>query len=377
MRFFDFLRSIKRKINYHQPLIEVLIYKNNLLHNLHEFQNKFSKVEFAPVLKSNAYGHGLVEVAKILQNENVPFLVIDSLFEARALRSAGIKKDLLIIGYVRPEEIVKNKLKNVSFVVVSLEQLQEITNAENKIIIHLKIDTGMHRQGILMSEVDEAIDLIKNNKNLELQGVCSHLADADFENSEFNEKQIEVWNSVVEKIREKFSIKYFHVSASSGVKFLDQLNCSLVRLGIGLYGFNQGNSELNLKPVLEMQTIITGIKKIKAGESVGYNATFTTEKDMTIATIPVGYFEGIDRRLSNSGFVKYKDDFCKILGRVSMNIISIDVSDLPEIKTNDKIIAISSNSQDKNSVLQIAKTCNTISYEVLVKIPQHLKRIIC
>ncbi|MFC1622551.1 alanine racemase [Patescibacteria group bacterium] len=384
VKLIQFLRKLKRKIYYHNPLIRVLVYKNNLLHNLHEYQNKFPNYKIAPVLKSNAYGHGLIEVAKILKNENVPFLVIDSLFEARALRSTGIKNDLLIIGYAQPEEIIKNKLKNVSFVITSLEQLQELAGSlaslgmTLKKKVHLKIDTGMHRQGILVSKIDQAIEIIKKSQNLKLEGICSHLADADSENSDFTEKQIEVWNNVVEKIKSKFNfIKYFHISASAGSAFLEKANCNLVRLGIGLYGFNLSpHIDLNLKPVLEVRTIITGIKKIKARDSVGYNATFTADKDMTVATLPVGYFEGIPRRLSNKGFVKTRNNFCKILGRVSMNITSIDLSEIPDVKTGNEVVVISSDSSDKNSVENNAKICNTIPYEILVDIPQHLKRIV-
>ena len=132
---------------------------------------------------------------------------------------------------------------------------------------------------------------------------------------------------------------------------------------------------VNLKPVLEMKTIITGIKKIRKGDAVGYNNTFVAKEDMTIATIPVGYNEGVDRRLSNKGYMKVSGILCPIIGRVSMNITIIDVSKINGVKIADEVIVLSSNKQDKNSIENITKDCETISYEIAVHIPPHLKRV--
>lgn len=376
MQIVNFFRQLKKKIDKHQPLIEVLVYRKNLLHNLAEFRKVYPQLEFAPVLKSNAYGHGLVEVAEILKHENIPFLVVDSVFEARQLRHAGIKTKILIIGYVRPTEILASHLKNVAFTITNLEQLQEIFESKVKhgpIKIHLKIDTCMHRQGILLSEIETAIKIITSNRNIILEGLCSHLAAADSENSVFTLQQIENWNNTVKILCEKFAdLKYFHLAASAGAVYTDKINANVVRLGIGLYGF--GN--LYLEPVLEMRTMVTAIKTVEANEKVGYDTTFTAPQKMVIATLPAGYFEGIDRRLSNLGCVKIKDKFCPIIGRVSMNITTVDVSAVSDVKVGDAAIIISANSTDKNSVANIAQQCQTIPYEILVHIPQHLKRIV-
>jgi len=375
MPLVPFLRKLKRKIYYHNPLIRVLIYKNNLLHNLYEYQNKFSGVKIAPVLKSNAYGHGLVEVARILDKEDIEFFVVDSIFEADTLRYRGIQSKILIIGYVRTEQIIRcAKNKGFSFVITSMDQLDDISNhLKSERNFHLKIDTGMHRQGILFSEIPKAIKLIKSNKNIILEGVCSHLADADNPESSFTLKQISNWNNAVDIFKKEFSnLRYLHLASTAGLRYTDGIQANVARLGLGLYGYSK--SSANLKPVLEMRTIITSVKEISAGASVGYNASFKADQPMKIATIPAGYFEGIDLRLSNTGWVKMQDKFCKILGRVSMNIISIDVSDIPDIKINDKVIVISANLEDKNSVENNAEICETVPYEILVDIPQHLKR---
>jgi alanine racemase len=346
--------------------------------------------QIAPVLKSNAYGHGLLEVAQILNsarsdlvNGDIPFFVVDSYFEAIALRAKGIKTPLLIIGYSHPETIANSRLKNISFTVSSVEVLHALSKYKKiKSPIHLKIDTGMHRQGILPEEVNQAIEIIKNNKNIKIEGIASHLSDADNLDTFFTQKQIILWNSIVDKFKKTFpDIKYFHISNTDGNKFSDKIKSNVSRLGIGLYGLKDGDlfeHKINLLPVLKMKTIITSIKQIKKGETVGYGNTFKALNDMRIATIPVGYFEGVDRRLSNVGTILVGDNNipCPIIGHVSMNITSIDVSNVKDIKINTPVTVISDNSSDQNSIISIAQKCNTIPYEIVVKIPAHLKRVI-
>ena len=354
-----------------KPLITIYISKKAIINNLNYFRKLAPKCEVAPVLKSNAYGHGLYMIANILKEERLPFLIIDSYFEARTLRNEGIENPLLIIGYATTEMIIKNHLSNIIFTISNLESLKNISK---KTIIHLKIDTGMHRQGISIEEIDSAISIIKNNRNIELQGICSHLADADNTNNQsFTKKQISIWNNTVKIFRNHFpNLKYWHISNTSGHNYAKDIDANLTRLGIGLY--------LTPTPALMMETIISGIRKIKKGEYVGYGCTFEAKKDMGIATIPLGYFEGIDRRLSNKGFVKIEKNnktyFAPIIGRVSMNITTIDISNIPQMKIDDKVIVISNIAQDKNSIENRASNCDTIPYEIVVHIPPHLKRVL-
>lgn len=374
----------------YEPLVIIEISKSRLLNNLDEFSKIAPNGQIAPVLKSNAYGHGLIEVAQILNSarsdlvvKNIPFFVVDSYFEAIALRAKGIKTPILIIGYSRPENIANSKLKNISFTVASIEALLSLSDYKKiKSSIHLKIDTGMHRQGILPEEVDQAIEIIKNNKNINIEGIASHLSDADNLDTSFTQKQIILWNSIVDKFKQAFPhIKYFHISNTDGHKFSDKIKSNVSRLGIGLYGLKNGDvfePKIKLLPVLKMKTIITSVKQINKGETVGYGNTFKAINNMRVATIPIGYFEGVNRRLSNSGIILVGDDNipCPIIGNVSMNITSIDVSNVKDIGINTPVIVISDNNSDQNSIISIAKKCNTIPYEIVVKIPAHLKRII-
>lgn len=372
-------RKIRQKRFNYKSLVDVLIYKDNLLQNLNEFKKLDSAIDVAPVLKSNAYGHGLIEIAKILDKQSAPFLVVDSYYEAMILRNEGIKSKILIIGYSLDENILNNKLKDTAFTIGSLEQLKSISSElREKTKFHIKIDTGMHRNGLLLSEVEQAVKIIKENKNIFVEGICSHLADADGDDSVYTMDQIKKWNEIVENWKNNFSETiYYHISATAGSLFSGSINANIMRLGIGLYGINVSlNDKLNLKPVLEMKSVISSIKEIKKGYKVGYNTTFIAEKDMKIATVSVGYYEGVDRRLSNNGFLKIQNKFCPIIGIVSMNITIIDITNIEQAKVGDEVIVISPNLEDENSVTEVAQKCKTIPYEILVHIPERLKRVV-
>ncbi len=377
----NLLKKLFRKSNPSNSLITITISKSALIHNLNEFRKLAPNNQIAPVLKSNAYGHGLSLVAHALKDERVPFYVVDSHFEARALRNNGITTPLLIIGYSQIDTIVKNNLKNISFTITSFDALKELDQKlASPTKIHLKIDTGMHRQGILPSEVDASLVVIKNNKKIILEGIFSHFADADSTKKEFSEGQIAVWNAIVTKVRKNFTqLPYWHISQTAGHAFIKEASANMTRLGLGLYGLRQGapiEYLVNLKPVLEMTSVLSGVKDIHLGDAVGYSTTFIADRDMTIATIPVGYFEALDRRLSNVGSVLIDGKIAPIIGRISMNITTVDVSGISNAKRDGEVVVISRNPDDRNSLSNIARTCETIPYEIAVHIPAHLKRVL-
>ena len=361
------LTWISRKRFPYEPLIRLEISRHAIINNLDQFRKLAPHGTIAPVLKSNAYGHGLLEVAKILERYRhiskgarntdgvgtIPFFVIDSYFEAVALRSQGVKTPLLVIGYCRPEVILNSRLNNVAFTIGSIESLQELEDTEHPIAIHLKIDTGMHRQGILIND-----------------------------DPSFTEGQVNSWNKVVSHFKNEFpSLKYFHLGATYGHRFTPDIDANVSRLGLGLYGLVDGSQfpeKLHLTPALKMKTIISSVKKLGRDDSVGYSGTFRAERDTTIAIIPVGYYEGIDRRLSNCGFVQVgqNDIVCPIIGNVSMNMTTIDVSHVGHIKQEMEVTIFSNNLNDRNSIVELAKYGKLLPYELAVHIPAVLKRTV-
>jgi alanine racemase len=378
-------RKVKRSFETHRPLVEVGISRSNLLHNLNTYKKKYPHLKFAPVLKSDAYGHGLTVIAELLDKQDIAFFMVDSYFEARTLRRAGIRSRILILGYVRPEEIASSNLPNIDYGIVDLEQLRELTKKVRKpTLIHLKIDTGMHRQGILPHDILEAIDLIKSQPHLQLVGICSHFADADNPTSEtFTKQQIIQWSTMAKELLLAFpSIEYRHLTATKGARFAEETGTNVIRIGEGLFGFDMSpQGVLPLKPVLEMRSIITSVKELDVGESVGYNATYTANRVTHIATVPLGYFEGIDRRLSNKGAMLVDGIACPIVGMISMNMATIDVSSIKGIKPGDEVVAISRDPGASNSIRNITKLISVSDFPesnnvTLVHIPQHLKRVV-
>lgn len=375
----DIIRRLSLPRIHYQPLIEARISKGALLHNLNAFRSRYPNMQFAPVIKSNAYGHGMVTVAKLLDNEPKAFFMVDSFYEALVLRRAGIRSKILMLGYNRTEQLIEQKLKNCVATIIDFSTLEEVVAKLRKPThFHLKIDTGMHRQGLWGDEIERAIALIKTNPNFILEGLCSHLADADDARAKFTEQQIAAWNGAVDLYKKHFpDIKYFHLGATAGAHYSEKIKGNVVRLGIGLYGFNVSPFEkLDLRPVLEMASVVSSLRTVPAGEAIGYNGTWSADRATRAATVPAGYNEGIDRRLSNHGFYKIGGAFCPIIGRVSMNISSIDVTDVPVLKVGDEVVIFSRTPGDRNSIEAVTAACGTIPYEILVHIPSYLKRVI-
>jgi len=378
--YMNVLRYITHKIrqwgrthNFHTPIITIEINRHALLENVATMQKMAHQWKIAPVLKSNAYGHGLIVVADILKNSNVAFLCVDSYPEATLIRNAGITTPILIMGFTPNTTIASCAISNVSFVISSLEQLEHIKNYKTS--IHIKFDTGMHRRGIMPQKINEAIALIRTAQ-FQVQGVMSHFAESETDSTQ-TRTQITIWNELAKKMQATLpTITYYHLANSGGFAYHNDINANVGRTGIAMYGINPGNISAPLSPVLQMKSIISEIRTLEAGESIGYSHTYTASKKTLTGTIPVGYFEGLDRRLSNTGVFIIRNQFAPIIGRVSMNMSSCDITNIPDIKVHDVVTIIDARTDSKNSVVSIARTCETIPYEILVNIPAGLRRVV-
>lgn len=379
----DMLRKLYRRIQAlyvpHTPLIEIRINADALRSNLHTYQRAYPSVRFAPVLKSNAYGHGLVPVARVLDREDIAFFMVDSYYEARTLRAHGIRTRILVMGYVDPHEIAHSRLPNIDFAITDPMQLKELLAINGRRTrIHLKIDTGMHRQGIMLEELPEAIELLKNHPQLDVVGIASHFADADNDDESFSRTQIAAWKEACSLLDGAFpKIEYRHLAATKGARFMEDAGTNVGRLGIGLYGIDTSPTPaLPLRPVLSMRSIVASVRTIRPGDSVGYNATYTAPVAKKIACVPVGYFEGVDRRLSNKGAFLIDNIVCPITGRVSMNMTSVDITGHPEVRTGLPVLVISDKPEDPNSIAKLAALAESTPYVLLAHLPAHLKRTV-
>lgn len=373
-----FVRRLRRLWRRQEPLITVSISRENLLHNLRTYQETYPNQLIAPVLKSNAYGHGLAVIAELLDREDIAFFMVDSLYEAKVLKRAGIRSRIVVMGYVRPEAIIGSRLRAIDFAIVDIEQLRVLAQGvHSPVRLHLKLDTGMHRQGLMSGEIEEAIALMQSNTHLSVVGIATHLADADNTDTSFTDKQLTLWDTSTETLSAAFpSIEYRHAAATKGARTSTAHPMNVLRVGMGLYGYDTSpESELSLKPVLSMHSSITSIREIKEGDAVGYNTSFRAVRPSRIATVPAGYYEGIDRGLSNVGSVQVNGIACPIVGRVSMNMLSLDITGTAA-KRGDVVVLISNIPNDPNSVLSMARLAGIPPYVILAHIPSHLYRVV-
>lgn len=356
----------------------VQISSKALRHNLHEFKKFINQI--SPVIKTNAYGHGIREVVSILDSEKVPFYTVDSFEEAMIVRSCTSNTPILTIGYVSSYQKISCRDKNIYYTIINEEMLEEwLLEITLPTIVHLKIDTGMFRQGIESKRLPHVLERIRSSGNLILDGVCTHLADADT-STYYTDWQIKIWNDCVAICKDYFpKLRYVHISNTAGHAHLEKATSNLSRLGIGLYGLT-GNGKIDslisLRPVLSMISRVTGIKEVSPGSRIGYNGTYIPSSSIRIATIPIGYGFGLDRRLSNRGIVSIEGYVAPIVGRVCMNITTIDVTGIPNIRHGTPVTVISNVESDKNSVVSMARICETIPHEIVTGISQSLARVV-
>lgn len=358
------------------PLNTVEISANNLKTN-YTYLSGLSHQRIAPVLKSNAYGHGLVQIAKILDECNAPFFCVDSLYEAYELLKAKIKTPILIMGYVNPHNLKVKRLP-FSYVAYDLELIKAINEYQPGANIHIFVDTGMHREGIPMEELENFIQETKKYSQVTIDGLMSHFGEANGPENPLTKQQIDNFTKAQEIVKkENIHPKWVHISASGGTlhlqKYKEQLG-NVARTGVAIYGYDPKERNNNLHPGLQVKTTLAQIKELRQGEKVGYDFTFTATRNMRIGLLPIGYFDGVDRRLSNKGCVKIGNQFCDIIGKVSMNITMIDITDVQNAEIGQEVIVYSNEINDKNSLYAAAKLCKTIPYELLVHFSPTTKR---
>lgn len=374
------MRNIIRKFlgRTYYPLNRVEINKKNLISNYLQLSKISNKIKIAPVLKSNAYGHGLLAIAKIVDEFAPPFICVDSLYEAYELYMAKIKSKILIMGYIDPENLKVKKLP-FSYAVYDLKLLEVINKYQKGAGVHIKVDTGMNRLGIKINDLEAFFTQLRNFPDITVEGIMSHFASAGNGQDEAVKLQLRNFNKAL-SLAKKFAInfKLSHIASSSSLLNLDSNSLekvsNLARVGLALYGINGENTKVKLKPVLSLKSRIVQIKDLVIGEKVGYNGTFKAIKPMKIGLLPLGYNDAIDRRLSNKGVVLVNGKQCKIVGMVSMNITGIDLTNVDSAKEDDEVTVISNNSKDANSISNLAKTANTIPYDILVRISSSIRR---
>ncbi|MDD4803858.1 MAG: alanine racemase [Candidatus Pacebacteria bacterium] len=361
--------------------------KKAIKHNYSVFRSLIPKnTKFLAVVKSNAYGHSLIDFSKEIVKNGVDFLGVDSIVEGLALRREEIKTPILVLGYTLPELFNDAVEKNISITVSSFDTISKIKKlkipSSKKLKIHIKADTGMCRHGFLLKDLDKVIREIKNFKNVEVEGLFTHFSiakDPAFPNH--TRKQIKEFNIWVDAFKKAGFNPICHASATSGAIVFPEAAFDMVRIGIGLYGVwpsketeKAYEDKINLKPVLSWKTIIGEIKKVPKGSRVGYDGTEILEKDSMIAICPIGYWHGFLRDLSCKAKILVKGKKVKVLGRVCMDIIIIDISDVKGVKVGDEVVIIGKSRKEQISVDDISSIIAGSSYEFLTRINPLIKK---
>lgn len=363
--------------------------KKAIAYNYGVFRGLISeKTKLMAVVKSNAYGHGLIDFSKEIIALGADWLGVDSATEALAIRRAGIKISILILGYTLPEMIKEAVENDIRLTISSFEQLKGIEKikTDKPKRIHIKVDTGMNRQGFLAKDTPKILSQLNAKRftlNASVEGLFTHFASAKNPAfPQFTKKQIEVFEEWRKAFADAGLNVVCHASATAGALLYPEANFDMVRIGIGLYGLWPSvetkmfyQNRLELKPILAWKTIVSEVKKIPAGSWVGYDGTELMEKETTLAICPVGYWHGYPRALSSIGRVLIKNKEARVVGRVSMDMIAVDITGIKSVGEGDEVILIGNNPDSKISAEDISYVLDASWYELVTRINPLIKRI--
>lgn len=335
------------------------------------------------VVKANAYGHGAVETSRTLVRHGVTRLAVFSTEEGVALRKAGITVPIVVLGPVFQEQfgdLFAHRLTPVVSDPAVLTALgQAAASREISHSIHLKIETGMGRLGLTEKELTALIRSSTFPPSLRLEGLMTHLADADGPDPDATEGQMSRFNRALNIVLEGgFRVPLIHVSNSGGAVRFRSTHFSLVRPGIMLYGYHTLPDTVktpDLRPVLSLKTCIAQLRTIQPGGTVSYNRTFTAKCLTRIAVIPIGYAGGLSRHLSNRGYVLIRGRRAPIAGLVCMDMVMVDATAIPGVAVGDEVVLIGQQEDERITARDMAEWTGTISYEVLCAISPQIPRL--
>lgn len=338
------------------------------------------------VVKSNAYGHGMVEVARTLQRERLWGFGVADLSEALLLRRVGIRRRILAMSSFADADVHSGIAERVDFTIFNHQQalLLEQRAARRTVNVHVKVDTGTTRLGVAPDNLAGFVRRLERLPALRLVGVMSHLADAEGATASFTKRQLRVFDRALQSIRRTNVVR--HISCSASALRYPASRYDLVRIGIGLYGVwpsgvtksdaSRLHPGLQLRPVLSWKTRLLQVRQVARGTNIGYGRAFTAPRSMTIGTIPVGYWDGLRRSLSNRGSLLLAGKRCRIVGRVCMNLAMLNCSAVRHPSAGDVVTILGGTARHGISADEIARTAGTISYDMLSGIHPRLPRIL-
>ncbi len=366
----------------YESINTVELSRSAMLHNFDYLKRLYRADHVIPVLKANAYGHGLESVLDILSEREMPYVAVDGYHEALEVRAVS-DFNVLVMGPVLPENFKKVDTRHTAYVIQDMSVLNVLTNLNRHIRIHLEFNTGLNRQGFEPDELKAVFTLLNDNPNIELEGVMTQFYDAANPDLKAVKSQTKVFDDIVAKVKKAgFRPKYIHIAKTSGLNNGTSKYANTIRPGGGLYGINPLGEDhpffdqLNqLKPVLGLYSRIIKVRSIDKGEGIGYRHSFKAPDKLTTAVLPIGYAEYVPVTLSGKGCFMHKGQPLGIIGDVCMNHTIVDITGT-RAKLWDRVEVISRDISSPNSIRQIWKRFNLYQYELLVRISPEIRRVI-
>ncbi len=377
-----------------KPLQWVEINSSALSNNVRQFRRLIGKDrKLLATVKANAYGHGLLEVSEIVLRAGVDWLGVHSIEEGIFLREKKVDCPILVLGYISLDELdkaVEHELRLTVYNPETLERLADLAARTKRIIpVHLKIETGTHRQGIREEDVLSFAERIHEHPGLLLEGMSSHFANIeDTTNHSYARFQLENFKRIALKLENQgIAIPVKHMACTAATILFPETYFDMVRIGIGMYGLwpsketylsciLQNREPIQLKPVLSWKARIAQIKKIPKGSFVGYGCTFRATRETKLAVLPLGYSDGYSRQFSNVSFVLIKGQRAPVRGRIAMDFTMTDVTDIPDVEVEDEAVLVGEDGGERITVDDLAVLAETINYEIIARINPLIPRLI-
>ena len=372
-----------------RPDLQAHIYSQALLSNVRNLKSLCrGETKFCAVVKANAYGHGIAEIVNILKKADVDFFAVASIYEAIHIDHMIKNRSILILEPVNPNAppdhislCAKNQWHCVISSLEAVDFIASILSGSKRLLnLHVNVETGMGRCGLDPTETAELVAKIDQCENTRLTGIYTHFATADEADLSYAYQQLDTFNNFLSKNdlagREDVII---HAANSAATIKMSKAHFDMVRCGISMYGYYSrpmADAPIELTPVMKLQAPIAALKKIPAGHSVSYGRSFTTGRDTTVAIIPLGYADGYWRCFSNNARMKLGPHLVNVIGRVSMDQLLIDVTDIPDVSIGQMVTIIDSDHDSPCGVYALADLADTICYEILTCVHAHVNRIV-
>ncbi len=387
------MRKFKSKVSNLKTWVE--IDTAALRHNLHAAQKLVGPtVTVMAVVKSNAYGHGLAEVARVCASRftlHAPriWFGVDSIDEALILKEKAIKQPIFILGYIPKPRLEEAILYGFRFVLYDADVLTECARIAKKLnkkaFVHVKVETGTYRQGVLNGDARVLARLLKRHAaRIVSEGIYTHFADSENTKSTYYKYQLAEFGRALRIFTEEgISFQYKHASSSAGLLIYPEAHFNMVRLGIALYGMYPSENvqsrilnKVRLRPVFTWKTRVAQVKEVPKGATVGYDRTYKAKRARTIAILPVGYWDGCDRRLSNEGITLIRGKRAPVVGNICMNMMMVDVTRIRGARAGDEVVLLGREGEEAIPAEEMARAMGTINYEITTRINPCIPRIL-